>query len=135
MKRRNDLPLLTESEGMSAMSDVVFLLLIFFIVTMSGYVETTLLDIKIPTSSSAKNDHAPDLEKIVKIEIAENGEYLVNGVPMDRIALLSLLKRYARLMPDAEFLIRCHPESEHKNLVRFLADASLLNLKNLKLVK
>ena len=28
-----------EPQSMSAMSDVVFLLLIFFIVTMSGYVE------------------------------------------------------------------------------------------------
>lgn len=135
MKRKKDIPLLTESEGMSAMSDVVFLLLIFFIVTMSNYVEMTLLDIKIPTASSAENERLPELDKIVKIEIAENGQYIVNGIPMDRMPLLSLLKRYARLMPEADFLIRCHPESEHKNLVRFLADASSLELKNLKLVE
>lgn len=135
MKRGKDIPLLTESEGMSAMSDVVFLLLIFFIVTMSNYVEMTLLDIKIPTASSAENERLPELDKIVKIEIAENGQYIVNGIPMDRMPLLSLLKRYARLMPEADFLIRCHPESEHKNLVRFLADASSLELKNLKLVE
>ena len=135
MKGKNSLPLLTGTESMSAMSDVVFLLLIFFIVTLSSYVETTLLDIKIPTAPSAENKDAPDLERIVKIEIAENGGYMANGVPMDRMALLSLLKRYARLMPDAEFLIRCHPESEHGDLVLFLADASAMNLKNLKLIK
>ncbi len=33
-----------EPQSMSAMSDVVFLLLIFFIVTMSGYVEMTFLE-------------------------------------------------------------------------------------------
>ncbi len=134
MKKNKDIPVILEADGMAAMSDVVFLLLIFFIVTMSNYVQITLLDIKIPTSSSTSENTA-DLEKILKVEIAENGEYLVNGVPMDRLALLTTLKRYARLMPDAEFLVRCHPESKHKDLVTFLADASLLELKNIKLVK
>jgi len=133
MKRKNLIPHFTEPEGMSAMSDVVFLLLIFFIVTMSTYVELTFLDIKIPTS--AKKKDFSELDKVVKIEITADGQYIANGIPMDHTSLLSLLKRYARLMPDADFLIRCHPESEHKNLVLFLSDASLFNLKNLKLVE
>ena len=41
-----------EPQSMSAMSDVVFLLLIFFIITMSGYVEMTFLEANLPTSGS-----------------------------------------------------------------------------------
>ena len=37
-----------DSNSMSAMTDVVFLLLIFFIVTMSNYVEMTLLETNLP---------------------------------------------------------------------------------------
>ena len=45
-----------ESNSMSAMTDVVFLLLIFFIVTMSGYVEMTLLETNLPTASGKTSD-------------------------------------------------------------------------------
>ena len=45
-----------ESNSMSAMTDVVFLLLIFFIVTMSGYVEMTLLETNLPSSGSAGSE-------------------------------------------------------------------------------
>lgn len=142
--KKKSIPFLTESEGMSAMTDVVFLLLIFFIVTMTAYVETTLLDVKIPSAGvSSAELREPDYSELVKIEIPAFAEatpnaepsYVVNGVPLDRMSLLRMLQRYSRLTPDVEILIRCHPDSEHRQLVALLADASALKLQNLKLVK
>ena len=63
-----------EPQSMSAMSDVVFLLLIFFIVTMSGYVEMTLLETNLPVSGG-QSSGAPDLQNSLKIEVTADQRY------------------------------------------------------------
>lgn len=122
-----------ESNSMSAMTDVVFLLLIFFIVTMSSYVEMTLLETNLPTSDAGSGK--VDLQNSLKIELSASGDYIVNGIPQSREALERLLRRYARLMPNAEFLLQCDPESWHHMLVTLLSDLAKHNLKNVKLLK
>lgn len=128
------IPASEDSNSMSAMTDVVFLLLIFFIVTMSSYVEMTLLETNLPTSSGTASAQV-DLQNSLKIELAASGDYIVNGVSQSREALNRLLRRYARLMPDAEFLLQCNPESKHHMLVTLLSDLAKNNLKNVKLLK
>ena len=123
-----------EPQSMSAMSDVVFLLLIFFIVTMSGYVEMTLLETNLPVSGAETAGEA-DLQNTLKIEITVSGEYVINGIPQTAASLNRLLRRYARLMPEAEFLIACAPESKHHTLVSLLAVLAKHRLQNIKLIK
>ena len=123
-----------DSNSMSAMTDVVFLLLIFFIVTMSNYVEMTLLETNLPTSGGAFSAQV-DLQNSLKIEISASGEYIINGVVQSGENLNRLLRRYARLMPDAEFLIQCAPDSKHYMLVDMLSNLAKNNLKNVKLLK
>lgn len=129
-----EIPAAEESNSMSAMTDVVFLLLIFFIVTMSSYVEMTLLETKLPTAG-AETASQVDLQNILKIEISASGEYIINGGVQSRETLNHLLRRYARLMPDAEFLLQCDPESKHHILVNLLSDLAKNNLKNVKLLR
>lgn len=123
-----------DSNSMSAMTDVVFLLLIFFIVTMSNYVEMTLLETNLPTSGGAFSAQV-DLQNSLKIEISASGEYIINGFVQSGENLNRLLRRYARLMPDAEFLIQCAPDSKHYMLVDLLSNLAKNNLKNVKLLK
>lgn len=123
-----------DSNSMSAMTDVVFLLLIFFIVTMSNYVEMTLLETNLSTSGGAFSAQV-DLQNSLKIEISASGEYIINGVVQSGENLNRLLRRYARLMPDAEFLIQCAPDSKHYMLVDLLSNLAKNNLKNVKLLK
>ena len=132
-----DLKPAEESQSMSAMTDVVFLLLIFFIVTMSSYAEMTLLETKLPTASNADTTQ-PKLENPVRIDVPPpmngNSVYMVNGSAFSGSNINILLRRYARLMPEAEFLINCSPDSEHYQLVSLLAYCATHKLKNLKLV-
>ena len=128
------IPAAEESNSMSAMTDVVFLLLIFFIVTMSSYVEMTLLETNLSTAGSASSAQV-DLQKSLKIDLTADGTYLVNGIPQSSEILNRLLRRYARLMPDAEFLLQCDPESKHSMLVNLLSTLAENNLKNVKLLK
>jgi biopolymer transport protein ExbD len=122
-----------EPQSMSAMTDVVFLLLIFFIVTMSGYVEMTLLETGLPTASGASS--AVDLQNSVKIELSASGDCTINGIPQSPEGVARLLRRYQRLMPDAEFLLQCDPDSRHHHLVTLLGKLARHNLKNVKLLK
>ena len=110
------------------------LLLIFFIVTMSSYVEMTLLETNLPTSGGSDAEKI-DLQNSLKIELSASGDYIVNGIPQSRDALENLLRRYARLMPDAEFLLQCDPESRNHMLVTLLSDLAKYRLKNVKLLK
>lgn len=128
------IPASEDSNSMSAMTDVVFLLLIFFIVTMSSYVDMTLLETNLPTSGGSASVQV-DLQNSLKIEISASGDYIVNGVAQPREALNRLLRRYARLMLDAEFLLQCAPDSKHHMLVTLLSDLAKNNLKNVKLLK
>ena len=123
-----------EPQSMSAMSDVVFLLLIFFIVTMSGYMEMTLLETNLPVSGGQSTSN-PDLQKSVKIELVSDGRCFIQGTEQNRQSLDRLLRRYARLMPDAEFLLQCAPDSKHHMLVSLLGELAKHKLKNIKLLK
>jgi biopolymer transport protein ExbD len=123
-----------EPQSMSAMTDVVFLLLIFFIVTMSSFVEMTLLETNLPTASNASSGKV-DLQRSVRIDVTSEGNYLINGTQQSQAAINILLRRYARLMPEAEFLIQCAPDSKHHLLVTLLANCSKYHLKNLKLLR
>jgi len=54
---------------------------------------------------------------------------MVYGMANSREQLNRLLRRYSRLMPDAEFLIGCDPEAKHYILVTLLADQAGYRLK------
>ncbi len=128
-----EIPPPDEPQSMSAMTDVVFLLLIFFIVTMSGYIEMTLLETDLPAETGAAV--RVDLEKNVRIELLADGGFTVNGMPRTREELDRLLRRYARLMPDAEFMIGCDPDSRHQQLVSLLSGLARHRLENVRLLK
>lgn len=101
---------------------------------MSGYVEMTLLKTNLPTVSETSSALV-DLQSSLKIELSASGNYIVNGIPQSQEAINRILRRYARLMPEAEFLIECDPESKHYMLVTLLSDFAQNSLKNVKLIK
>ncbi len=125
-----------ESQSMSAMTDVVFLLLIFFLVTMSSYVEMTLLETGLPSPGGASSEMPADsIRIIVRAPEAETPEacFEVDAVPMTGPELAGMLRRYGRLQPDVEIRIGCAGDSFHRDLVRVLSLCSRSGLKNLKM--
>ena len=107
------------------MTDVVFLLLIFFIVTMSTFAKTTFIDTSLPKEGT---DSDSQVLKSVHIAILptgdndkENGKFTLNGIPHSRDQLREAFERFAAISRDAEFAIRCDPESLHGDLVYVLS--------------
>ena len=92
--------------NMSSLTDIIFLLLIFFMLT-SGLVAPNALNLKLPGSSNAKNvpvDSRPD-----RVDIEKTGNFFLNGRLMDREVLAQELQ--AKSLPDpSKYNILIAPE-------------------------
>lgn len=60
---------------MSSLTDIIFLLLIFFMLT-SSLIQPNAINMKLPTTSRSK---VPSQKKLDKVEIRKNGRYYFNG--------------------------------------------------------
>ena len=76
--------------SMSSLTDIIFLLLIFFMLT-SGLVAPNALNLRLPGSSRTS---IPSTSRIDNVSISESGSYYING---RRISLEELDNRMSRL--------------------------------------
>ena len=114
---------------MTPMIDVVFQLLIFFIVTLKQEDILSQLDAMRPApdqSRAAKEN--PD--EPVKIQIDNNG-LIYRGVPVNKETLAKSLATIARYNPKATIIINCLDTSRHEHLVQALDACSKNGLNNL----
>ena len=118
---------------MTPMIDVVFQLLIFFIVTLKQEDILAHLDVNRPAP-----DSKPPPEKVNLLEIMVYDErklggegYAIQGKKVSLRIIDRRLKRLARFSPNMSVIIKCEGSSRHVNLVKLLnvcADAGLNNL-------
>lgn len=80
---------------MSSLTDIIFLLLIFFMLT-SGLVAPNALNLKLPGSSNAKK--VPQNSRPDRVDIEKTGNFFLNGRLMDREVLAQELQ--AKALPD-----------------------------------
>ena len=127
-------------QSLAAMTDVVFQLLIFFIVTMGTYVETTSLEAALPPPN-ANGGKIEGIGYAVKVEVTSFTEsdrtpiYMVNNVPHTPTQLGETLHRLGELTPDIKVMIKCAPDSAHGLLVYLLSQCAQNKLENIKLMK
>ncbi|MBN1672029.1 MAG: biopolymer transporter ExbD [Kiritimatiellae bacterium] len=132
-KRRGDEAPLLE---MTPMIDVVFQLLIFFIVTIKPIDIMAHLDVFRPALDQEKRDEPPP--KLVKIVIFSGDVYTIGMTGsvagdkrVDLKTLAGLLKTLSATSKTQTISISCAPDSRHGNLVRVLDICAQLGLKNL----
>jgi biopolymer transport protein ExbD len=120
----NDQPTLE----MTPMIDVVFQLLIFFIVTLKQEDILAMLSAARPAPDKlAKPDNQPDL---INIEINRLG-FVFRGRPVTREGLLSNIKSLSEFSKTANVIIRCTADSPHKLLVQALDICNECKMTNL----
>ena len=128
-KREVDSPQL----DMTPMIDVVFQLLIFFIVTLKQTDILSQLDVTRPAPQPPTNEKPPELlEVTVYNEKKLGGE----GVSMQQTkisyaTLESQLAKTARINSTVSVVIKCTMDSSHSNLIRVLDICSKVGLKNI----
>lgn len=118
--------------NLTPMIDVVFLLLLFFMVSTS-FIRESSLKVDLPQASGQA---LAEQEAPIDIIIRANGEVLVNDTPIalaTRDALRDLLKTTAGDNADPHIIISADANAEYQHIVTAMDAAQLLGFTRLTL--
>ncbi|MDA3933749.1 MAG: biopolymer transporter ExbD [Gammaproteobacteria bacterium] len=111
--------------NITPMLDIVFIMLIFFIVTTS-FVKEKGLEIARPTQSEQQKVDQENLPIVVKIDHLSN--ISINGREVDQAAMRANLERENALKPKAPLIVAAHPDAETHALVAVLDAANIVGI-------
>jgi biopolymer transport protein ExbD len=117
---------------MSSMIDVVFLLLIYFIVTQKDEVSEAHLAVNLPTPNVAEKRDEPPARPI---EIAVFADRIqIQGRTMTPERIVELLEPRAKEDPDLTVMVKTSTKARTKNLVTVLDLCQSIGLTKLNVV-
>jgi biopolymer transport protein ExbD len=114
---------------MTPMIDVVFQLLIFFLVTLKQEDILSHLDVSRPAPESDRPPETP-ITDLLEILVYENG-YVMQGRRLSLRTLDARLTRLASYSKNVSVIIKCTGTSPHSRLVQLLDICAKAGLKNL----
>lgn len=100
------------------MIDVVFLLLIFFLVTWNFARQETELDVKVPTAREGKENRRAMGEVILNVRA--DGAIVMNRRTFTSEELATALAKIAQLYPDQAVVVRGDENTPYRDIVRVL---------------
>jgi biopolymer transport protein ExbD len=115
---------------MTPMIDVVFQLLIFFIVTLKQEDILSHLDISRPAPDQTARPPDKQIEELLTIEVFKDG-YIMQGRRVPLSTLDRRLTKLAEYSKNISVIIKCTADSPHANLIRLLDICAKADLKNL----
>ena len=118
--------------NMTAMIDVVFQLLIYFVVTTHPQDVMSHLDVFRPSADPQAQKDAPP-PRMIKVAVLPE-VYTINDKPVSLADLDSLLMKLASIDPTQTIMIMCSAQSRHSELVRVLDICAKSGMKNLSVV-
>lgn len=110
------------------MIDIVFLLLIFFIVTWNFARWESEIEVQVPSAQEGDETRRAVGEIIVNVRA--DGVVVVNRREMDAEQLLGTLERIASLYPDQAVILRGDQSVEYKHIVEVLDICRQANIWN-----
>ncbi len=124
---------------LSAMIDVVFQLLIYFVVTQKPIIENTLLSVDLPAPGGKPKDKPVqlftiDVHKIMPDPKEDLNVYYVNQQKWNFDDLRAQLIKTGELDPKQTIIVNCGPNARHQKLVQLLDACSQANLTSINVV-
>ena len=110
--------------NMSSLTDIIFLLLIFFMLT-STLVAPNALNLKLPGKTKTK---VTNTERLPEVEVRSNGSYYFNQRKVSAGQLESELRKVARGGGSRNFTIAPHKKSPVETVVYVMDIALRYNL-------
>ena len=110
------------------MVDIVFLLLIFFLVTWNFSRTETELDVKVPKAREGKETRRAIGEVIINVKT--NGAVVMNRRQMNATELLDTLQKIASLYPDQAVILRGDENTDYRHVVEVLDICRRANIWN-----
>jgi len=111
--------------NITPMLDIVFIMLIFFIVTTS-FVKESGLEVSRPSNSPPKQVEQKKGPIVVKIDGSSN--ITLKGRMLEPKAVQANLEREKAEKPDSPLIIAAHPDAETESLVTVLDAASAVRI-------
>ena len=111
--------------NITPMLDIVFIMLIFFIVTTS-FVKEKGLEVSRPSNSPPKEVRKSKGPIVVKVDA--NSNITMKGRLLDRKAVQANLEREKAEKPDSPLIIAAHPDAETDALVTILDAAETVGV-------
>ena len=123
-----------DSTPISAMIDIVFLLLIYFILTQKPIIEDTRLNFS-PARRGKSAAQSSAISDFAYLEINENTEtYLFNGQAISREQLPTYLNHIGKNNKETQLIIFCADNVKHADLVKALDLCRLSSLSNISIM-
>jgi len=110
------------------MVDIVFLLLIFFLVTWNFARYETELDVKVPTAKEGKESRRSVGEVIINVK--SDGSIVMNRKTLTAEELGSTLKKISELYPDQAVVLRGDQSADYRHIVAVLDICRAANVWN-----
>ena len=123
--------------SMTPMIDVVFQLLIYFLVTFTTPDVLANLDISRPSPDAKQQDTKPpaNMIRVVVLPVGGmEGGYAINGRAVTRDELGNMLRRLAGISTKQTVVITCDDKSVHGKLVKVLDICAENKLTNLSVI-
>lgn len=106
--------------SMASMTDIIFLLLIFFMITSSA-ISQSAIDVKLPSADSAN----PSVQDPSTVTIKQDGKYFVNDREVPKEQLENVLVEALKNEPNPTFTIRADENTKHKDVVFVMGIAEM----------
>ncbi len=119
-----------ESEiDLTPMLDVVFIMLIFFIVTA-----TFVKEIGLDVNSPDKNQNVKDADKqSIVVQITSRDRIRIRGRDIDVRAVRANIERLHAENPDAPVVVQPHPESKTNTMIQVMDSARQAGVYNVSI--
>ena len=114
--------------NLTPMLDVVFIMLIFFIVTAS-FVKEAGIDVNRPSAATAERKEKGN----ILVAISENNQIWIDRRQVDPRALRANIERMHAENPNAAVVIQADEESKNKLLVQVMDAARTVGVKNVSI--
>ena len=109
----------TEEIDLTPMLDVVFIMLIFFIVTA-----TFVKEIGLDVNSPDKNQNVKDADKqSIVVQITNRDRIRIRGRDVDSRAVRANIERLHAENPDAPVVVQPHPDSTTETMIHVMDSA------------
>jgi len=115
--------------NLTSLIDVVFLLLVFFMVTTTFLKPEQEIEIDLPTAESGTPLEVEPDELV--IHVTKDGHYALAGAEITRDALEQALERAARRDPETAVIIRGDRATRHESIVAVMDACGRAGLSNL----
>ncbi|ADU61595.1 MAG: biopolymer transporter ExbD [Pseudodesulfovibrio sp.] len=114
--------------NMTPLIDMVFILLIFFIVTTS-FVRESGVDVERPSAESVETKEKAN----VLLGLTSDGQIFVEGRPLDIRSVRAYMERFLAEVPNGSVVIVADKESSTGNAVQVLDQCRMAGVKNISI--